>query len=69
MYEYKVVNLDFHAILRREKVKIIEVHIEAEINRLAKQGWRLISTSIDRDASVIVSQLFLFFERETGQSN
>ena len=51
-----------------------------EINGLAKQGWRLISTSISTDVRSggdktnvrrisTSSELYLFFERETGQSS
>ena len=70
MYEYKV--------LRREFIE--SDVLESEINRLAKQGWRLISTSISTDVRSggdktnvrrisTSSELYLFFERETGQSS
>lgn len=70
MYEYKVVDFSYNDFkVSSISRKVFEIDVEAEINGLAKQGWRLISTSTDVHRSQgtgIDSYLYLFFERETS---
>jgi len=66
MYEYKVVRIITGApLLQNEEQKIAEeVKMEATVNELAGQGWRLISTSAYSMSNRGI--LVLFFERETS---
>jgi len=71
VYEYKVVDFSYNDFKVKDiSRKFREIDVEAEINGLAKQGWRLISTSTDvhsvSGVSGTSSYLYLFFERETS---
>ena len=65
MYEYKVVRIITSGkwTQNKEESEVEEVEIEATVNELAGQGWRLISTSAH--AFDIGSTI----ESETGQSS
>ena len=60
MYEYKVVELDLRVAE--------QIDIDYEMNDLAEQGWRLVSTSAVSDLPSRAT-LMLFFERVLSQSS
>ena len=71
MYEYKVVRISTSGkwTQNKKESEVEEAEIEATVNELAGQGWRLISTSAhDFQMLDIVDRatLVLFFERETS---
>ena len=57
MYEYKVVEYDmplFNSTLNAEQ----------GMNAMAKQGWKVVSTSVKHDSDCIFTRLIVTYERE-----
>ncbi len=57
MYEYKVVEYDINMFSPTQE-------IETAMNNMARQGWKVVSTTTRRDENIIFTRLIVTYERE-----
>ncbi len=57
MYEYKVVEYDIKMFSPTQE-------IETAMNNMARQGWKVVSTTTRRDENIFFTRLIVTYERE-----